>query len=152
MFPLRKPGEILRVKVSETEKQRRNLESNRDVGKDRSLSKESVHRSRMQQSGQQRLLGIFWSCLLRCPKRRCYFLPQGLSLLLIFLRLINPSKFDSFQTAHILTTLPGHKASVNCTHWLPSSKFAFKGSFFFFFSVSCLLGFRVFIMFHSFRD
>ncbi|KAG5388057.1 hypothetical protein IGI04_029598, partial [Brassica rapa subsp. trilocularis] len=30
------------------------------------------------------------------------------------------------KTAHILTTLPGHKASVNCTHWLPSSKFAFK--------------------------
>ncbi|CDY16507.1 BnaA08g02600D [Brassica napus] len=29
-------------------------------------------------------------------------------------------------TAQILTTLPGHKASVNCTHWLPSSKFAFK--------------------------
>ncbi|KAH0914116.1 hypothetical protein HID58_028562 [Brassica napus] len=31
------------------------------------------------------------------------------------------------KTAQILTTLPGHKASVNCTHWLPSSKFAFKG-------------------------
>lgn len=30
------------------------------------------------------------------------------------------------KTAEILTTLPGHKASVNCTHWLPSSKFAFK--------------------------
>ncbi|CAF2054624.1 BnaCnng34390D [Brassica napus] len=30
------------------------------------------------------------------------------------------------KTAQILTTLPGHKASVNCTHWLPSSKFAFK--------------------------
>lgn len=30
------------------------------------------------------------------------------------------------QTAQILTTLPGHKTSVNCTHWLPSSKFAFK--------------------------
>lgn len=30
------------------------------------------------------------------------------------------------KTAKILTTLPGHKASVNCTHWLPSSKFAFK--------------------------
>ncbi|KAJ4881887.1 Elongator complex protein 2 [Raphanus sativus] len=33
---------------------------------------------------------------------------------------------NSNQTAQILTTLPGHKASVNCTHWLPSSKFAFK--------------------------
>ncbi|KAL1568382.1 Elongator subunit elp2 [Salvia divinorum] len=30
------------------------------------------------------------------------------------------------KTAQILTTLPGHKASVNCTHWLPSSKFAFR--------------------------
>lgn len=30
------------------------------------------------------------------------------------------------KTAQILTTLPGHKASVNCTHWLPGSKFAFK--------------------------
>ncbi|KAJ4833598.1 Elongator subunit elp2 [Turnera subulata] len=30
------------------------------------------------------------------------------------------------NTAQILTTLPGHKAYVNCTHWIPSSKFAFK--------------------------
>ncbi|XP_062110029.1 elongator complex protein 2 [Humulus lupulus] len=30
------------------------------------------------------------------------------------------------KTAQILTTLPGHKASVNCTHWLPNAKFAFK--------------------------
>ncbi|KAJ0095654.1 hypothetical protein Patl1_15093 [Pistacia atlantica] len=30
------------------------------------------------------------------------------------------------ETAQILTTLPGHKASVNCTQWLPSNKFAFK--------------------------
>lgn len=30
------------------------------------------------------------------------------------------------KTAQILTTLPGHKAAVNCTHWLPSAKFAFK--------------------------
>ncbi|KAH6802078.1 elongator protein 2 [Perilla frutescens var. frutescens] len=30
------------------------------------------------------------------------------------------------KTAQILTTLPGHRAYVNCTHWLPSSKFAFK--------------------------
>ncbi|KAA8529106.1 hypothetical protein F0562_034095 [Nyssa sinensis] len=30
------------------------------------------------------------------------------------------------KTAQILTTLPGHKASVNCTQWLPSNKFAFK--------------------------
>ncbi|KAL3830857.1 hypothetical protein ACJIZ3_019659 [Penstemon smallii] len=30
------------------------------------------------------------------------------------------------KTAQILTTLPGHKAYVNCTHWLPSNKFAFK--------------------------
>ncbi|CAM9001138.1 unnamed protein product [Rhodiola kirilowii] len=30
------------------------------------------------------------------------------------------------KTGQILTTLPGHKASVNCTHWLPSNKFAFK--------------------------
>lgn len=30
------------------------------------------------------------------------------------------------ERAQILTTLPGHKASVNCTHWLPSSKFAFR--------------------------
>ncbi|KAJ0537779.1 putative transcription factor WD40-like family [Helianthus annuus] len=34
------------------------------------------------------------------------------------------------QSAKILTTLPGHKATVNCTHWLPSSKFAFKGTIF----------------------
>ncbi|KAI3453067.1 hypothetical protein Pfo_009730 [Paulownia fortunei] len=32
------------------------------------------------------------------------------------------------KTAQILTTLPGHKAYVNCTHWLPSSKFAFKAT------------------------
>ncbi|GAB4840330.1 Elongator subunit elp2 [Ancistrocladus abbreviatus] len=32
------------------------------------------------------------------------------------------------KTAQILTTLPGHKAAVNCTHWLPSSKFAFKAT------------------------
>ncbi|EPS60505.1 hypothetical protein M569_14298, partial [Genlisea aurea] len=30
------------------------------------------------------------------------------------------------KTAQILTTLPGHKSTVNCTHWLPSSKFAFQ--------------------------
>ncbi|XVF02220.1 hypothetical protein REPUB_Repub04eG0156800 [Reevesia pubescens] len=30
------------------------------------------------------------------------------------------------KSAQILTTLPGHKATVNCTHWLPSNKFAFK--------------------------
>ncbi|EOY00048.1 Elongator protein 2 isoform 1 [Theobroma cacao] len=30
------------------------------------------------------------------------------------------------KSAQILTTLPGHKATVNCTHWLPSTKFAFK--------------------------
>ncbi|MBA0600211.1 hypothetical protein Gorai_006407 [Gossypium raimondii] len=30
------------------------------------------------------------------------------------------------KSAQILTTLPGHKAVVNCTHWLPSNKFAFK--------------------------
>ncbi|KAL8531749.1 hypothetical protein ACS0TY_008377 [Phlomoides rotata] len=30
------------------------------------------------------------------------------------------------KTAQILTTLPGHKANVNCTTWLPSTKFAFK--------------------------
>ncbi|GMY18455.1 elongator complex protein 2 isoform X2 [Fagus crenata] len=30
------------------------------------------------------------------------------------------------KTAQILTTLPGHKAAVNCTQWLPSNKFAFK--------------------------
>ncbi|XP_057481301.1 elongator complex protein 2-like isoform X1 [Actinidia eriantha] len=30
------------------------------------------------------------------------------------------------KTAQILTTLRGHQASVNCTHWLPSTKFAFK--------------------------
>ncbi|KAL6514784.1 hypothetical protein OROGR_020363 [Orobanche gracilis] len=30
------------------------------------------------------------------------------------------------KRAQILTTLPGHKAYVNCTHWLPSSKFAFR--------------------------
>ncbi|KAL4611831.1 hypothetical protein ACB092_08G154200 [Castanea dentata] len=30
------------------------------------------------------------------------------------------------KTAQIVTTLPGHKSSVNCTQWLPSNKFAFK--------------------------
>ncbi|KAF8407254.1 hypothetical protein HHK36_006381 [Tetracentron sinense] len=30
------------------------------------------------------------------------------------------------KTAQILTTLPGHKAVVNCTQWLPSNKYAFK--------------------------
>ncbi|KAL5722010.1 Elongator subunit elp2 [Ranunculus cassubicifolius] len=32
------------------------------------------------------------------------------------------------KTAQILTTLPGHKASVNCTQWIPSTKDAFKGT------------------------
>ncbi|KAI0523220.1 hypothetical protein KFK09_005614 [Dendrobium nobile] len=30
------------------------------------------------------------------------------------------------KSAQILTTLPGHKAVVNCTQWLPSSKDAYK--------------------------
>ncbi|CAJ1977478.1 unnamed protein product [Sphenostylis stenocarpa] len=30
------------------------------------------------------------------------------------------------KSAQIVTTLPGHKAAVNCTHWLPTSKFLFK--------------------------
>ncbi|XP_027363697.1 elongator complex protein 2 [Abrus precatorius] len=30
------------------------------------------------------------------------------------------------KSAQILTTLPGHKAVVNCTHWLPTGKFLFK--------------------------
>ncbi|XP_047181257.1 elongator complex protein 2 isoform X1 [Vigna umbellata] len=30
------------------------------------------------------------------------------------------------KSAQIVTTLPGHKAVVNCTHWLPTSKFLFK--------------------------
>ncbi|CAN1311760.1 Elongator complex protein 2 [Linum perenne] len=30
------------------------------------------------------------------------------------------------KTARILTTVPGHKASVNCTQWIPSTKFAFR--------------------------
>lgn len=30
------------------------------------------------------------------------------------------------KAAQIQTTLPGHKATVNCTQWLPSSKYAFK--------------------------
>lgn len=30
------------------------------------------------------------------------------------------------KSAQILTTLPGHNASVNCTHWLPSNKFSFR--------------------------
>ncbi|RVX12449.1 Elongator complex protein 2 [Vitis vinifera] len=30
------------------------------------------------------------------------------------------------KAAQILTTLPGHKASVNCTHWIPSSKLRLK--------------------------
>ncbi|XP_059457637.1 elongator complex protein 2 isoform X1 [Corylus avellana] len=30
------------------------------------------------------------------------------------------------KNAQILTTLPGHRAAVNCTQWLPSNKFAFK--------------------------
>ncbi|TQD87030.1 hypothetical protein C1H46_027413 [Malus baccata] len=29
-------------------------------------------------------------------------------------------------TAQIWNTLPGHKAAVNCTQWLPSNKFAFR--------------------------
>ncbi|KAI3516715.1 hypothetical protein L1887_15692 [Cichorium endivia] len=40
----------------------------------------------------------------------------------------NAVSIFSPETAKILTTLPGHKASVNCTHWLPSSKFAFKAT------------------------
>ncbi|XP_065881280.1 elongator complex protein 2 [Euphorbia lathyris] len=32
------------------------------------------------------------------------------------------------ETAQILTTLPGHRASVNCTHWIPSNKFAFRAN------------------------
>ncbi|KAK8699316.1 hypothetical protein V6N13_115404 [Hibiscus sabdariffa] len=34
------------------------------------------------------------------------------------------------KSAQILTTLPGHRAAVNCTHWLPSNKFAFKAKHF----------------------
>uniref|UniRef100_A0A2P2J6D7 Elongator complex protein 2 n=1 Tax=Rhizophora mucronata TaxID=61149 RepID=A0A2P2J6D7_RHIMU len=34
------------------------------------------------------------------------------------------------KSAQILTTLPGHKASVNCTHWIPSNKFAYKAKHF----------------------
>lgn len=35
----------------------------------------------------------------------------------------SPSLLGSaFQTAQILTTLPGHKATVNCTQWIPSIK------------------------------
>lgn len=30
------------------------------------------------------------------------------------------------KTSQILTTLSGHKGSVNCTHWIPTSKFAFQ--------------------------
>lgn len=30
------------------------------------------------------------------------------------------------KRAQILTTLPSHKASVNCTQWIPTSKFAFR--------------------------
>ncbi|KAK6921695.1 WD40 repeat [Dillenia turbinata] len=30
------------------------------------------------------------------------------------------------KSAQILTTLPGHKAVVNCTYWLPNTKFAVK--------------------------
>ncbi|KAM1326697.1 hypothetical protein ACFX14_011211 [Malus domestica] len=30
------------------------------------------------------------------------------------------------KTAQIWTTLPGHKAAVNCTQWLPSNKFAYR--------------------------
>ncbi|GAB2297006.1 Elongator subunit elp2 [Dionaea muscipula] len=30
------------------------------------------------------------------------------------------------EKAQILTTFPGHKASVNCTRWLPGSKFTFR--------------------------
>ncbi|XP_076912812.1 elongator complex protein 2-like [Bidens hawaiensis] len=40
----------------------------------------------------------------------------------------NAVSIFSPQSAKILTTLPGHKASVNCTHWLPSTKFAFKAT------------------------
>ncbi|KAL0649333.1 hypothetical protein Bca4012_092024 [Brassica carinata] len=88
----------------ETEKQLRNLQSKRDVGKDRSGSNDrsetgcnrvvnnnSWGASGLVSFGAQNAVAIF------CPK-----------------------------TAQILTTLPGHKASVNCTHWLRSSKFAFK--------------------------
>ncbi|GFZ16036.1 elongator protein 2 [Actinidia rufa] len=57
-------------------------------------------------SREQRLVGRVQFGRLRCPKRRRHlFCPK---------------------TAQILTTLPGHQAAVNCTHWLPSTKFAFK--------------------------
>lgn len=58
----------------------------------------------------------------------------------LFLLLHSPFIFDFLiflffflgcsQSAQILTTLPGHKAVVNCTHWLPSSRFLFKGTIF----------------------
>ncbi|KAK8958452.1 Elongator complex protein 2 [Platanthera guangdongensis] len=32
------------------------------------------------------------------------------------------------ESAQILITLPGHKAVVNCTHWLPSSKDAHRAT------------------------
>lgn len=47
---------------------------------------------------------------------------ESFAFLLVFCLLL--------QKAQIVTTLPGHKASVNCTFWLPSAKFAYKGALF----------------------
>lgn len=52
--------------------------------------------------------------------------------------------FGFVQSAQILTTLPGHKAVVNCTHWLPSTKFQFKGKLFFNLPWTWSLKFHVF--------
>lgn len=49
-----------------------------------------------------------------------------------------------FQRAQILTTLPGHKAAVNCTYWLPTSKFAFRGFLFLLFICCYLFSFWYF--------
>lgn len=101
-----------------------------------SRSEKGVYWSGMQQNSEQRFMGCFWFALFWSSQRRCYFLPQG-PLCTLFYFFTCHFILDFFyiyilcsQSAQILTTLPGHKAVVNCTHWLPSSKFLFKGTFF----------------------
>ncbi|KAB1205610.1 Elongator complex protein 2 [Morella rubra] len=72
--------------------------------------------------GAQNAVAIF------CPKVFPKLSPCLIELtpLAHYIHISSPPPLPFWQTAQILTTLPGHKAAVNCTQWLPNNKFAFK--------------------------
>ena len=105
---------------------------------------EGLHRRRLQPCGEQRLVGSLRPRGLRRPERRRPLLAPGLpprSLRFYFLQFLLLSKYltCSFgfirphscsceQRGEIVTTLPGHKAPVNCTLWLPTKKDVLHGA------------------------